>query len=169
MRVQYRLTTDEAYYDVAYDRFRRQHPFRRYADIIKWIGLAVFGACLIAVTIRRVWLPVATLGTFVALIWFSPQIERFLRMRQLRRSPYLNQYAVLTFSDDGMEAQSTLSNSTGSWGNFTRATRFPDGWLLFMGPQLFRWMPDSALVSGATPLDVESLIRNHVDDVRHQR
>src|SRR5688500_497515 len=105
MRVQYQFRSDEAYFNAAYDRYRRQHPLRKFANAIKWLGLIILCACVIVAIIRRVWLPIATLSVFIAIIWFNPQIDRYLRRRKLRRSPYLGQDCTLTFTGAGVESR----------------------------------------------------------------
>jgi hypothetical protein len=48
----------------------------------------------------------------------------------------------------------------------TKARIFPDGLLVFQGPQGFHWLPDSAAVESSTRPEALRLIRAHTGDVR---
>jgi hypothetical protein len=87
-------------------------------------------------------------------------------MRQWRRSPFINQQVSLRLTENGIEGVSPTGSGIMAWDVVTRAARFSDGWLLFHGPQFYRWLPEAALTADSTAISVESLIRTHVTDVR---
>jgi hypothetical protein len=161
MQISYVFKTDLAYYDEAFEKYRRTHWFYRIGQAIKWIGLVVLALCWVAVVIQRVWLLVATLTAFIALIWFSPFLERKYFHRSWSQSPFLNSEYGLSFSNAGLESEAHSSKSQCTWDVVTKAVRFSDGWLLFYGPQLYCWLQDSKLVAGSLE-DVEQLVRQKV-------
>jgi hypothetical protein len=161
MQSRYEFKTNLAYYEEAFDKYRRTHWFYRFARTITWIGLVVLVLCWIMVAIQRVWLPVATITAFVALILFSPFLERCFRKRKLLQSPFLNDECVLSFSEVGLESRTTKNNSQANWDVVTKAVRYSDGWLLFYGPQFYCWLNDVMLMEGSLE-DVDRLIRQRV-------
>src|SRR5262249_55903306 len=78
----------------------------------------------------------------------------------------LNDDWIIRLSDDGMSSSGQRGEGRLDWSCFSRVRRFADGFLLFQGPHLFHWFPDSAR-SQPTPLsEVDDLVRRHVPDYR---
>jgi hypothetical protein len=71
----------------------------------------------------------------------------------------------MRLSDDGVSSSSKRSEGRLDWSGFSKARRFADGLLLFQGPHVFHWFPDSACTHPAQS-DVGDLVRRHVSDYR---
>src|SRR5262249_28645996 len=70
--------------------------------------------------------------------------------RRIRKIPTLNDDWVMRLSDDGMSWSGKRGEGRVDWSGFSRARRFADGLLLFQGPHLFYWFPDSACTPAGT-------------------
>lgn len=94
---------------------------------------------------------------------FYPAVIRRIVQSKFRKSPFHNQQLDTELSDTGLIAISINSESRLTWTAMTKVRLFRDGLLIFHGPELFRWLPDAALVS-CTPEQAHSLVRSHVTD-----
>jgi len=99
------------------------------------------------------------------LIFSASLLCRAGSRRRIRKIPTLNDDWVMRLSDDGVSSSSKRSEGRLDWSGFSRARRFADGLLLFQGPHLFHWFPDSACAHPALS-DVGDLVRRHVSDYR---
>jgi len=170
MVVEYRFRGDEDFYLTAYARYRRQlwwYRWVRSAVVLVWLALATLiylynGA-------PADWLSVGlflfVLLGIVALTFFSP-LTRVVSRRSIRKIPTLNDDWVIRLSDDGMFSTSKRGEGRLDWSGFSSARRFADGLLLFRGPHLFHWFPDSACSQPRDASDVDDLVRRHVSDYR---
>jgi hypothetical protein len=170
MVVEYRVRADEDYYVTAHARYRRQLWWRswvRPAGVLVWITLVALiyfpnGA-------PADWPPIGfylfVLLAVAALI-FSAPLTRAVSRRRIRKILTLNDDLVFRLSDDGMSSSGKRGEGRLDWSGFSSARRFADGLLLFRGPHLFHWFPDSALTQPALPSDVSDLVRRHVSDYR---
>ena len=176
MVVEYRVRADEDYYVTAYERYRRQlwwYRWLRAAVVLGWFALATWFALVTLISFSKGaptdWL---SIGLFVfvlfgvaALIFCAPLSRVFLR-RRIRKIPTLNDDCVIRLSDDGMSSSSKRGEGRLDWSGFSGAQRFADGLLLFRGPHMFHWLPDSACTQPALPSEVGDLVRRHVPDYR---
>jgi len=170
MVLEYHIRTDEDYYVTAYARFRRQLWWYRWLrGVLLWIALV---AGLYFFKGPAVDWPSIGFFLFVLLVlvaaWmtFSISLNRALFRRRIRKIPTLNDDWVMRLSDDGMSSSGKRGEGRLDWSVFSRARRFADGLLLFQGPHLFHWFPDSARTQPALPSDVGDLVRRHVSDYR---
>jgi hypothetical protein len=173
MVVEYRIRADEDYYVTAYARYRRQlwwYRWHRRARVLAWIGLAALIYLALIYSSKGApadWPPIGLLLFLllgVALI-FSASLCGAVSRRRIRKIPTLNDDWVMRLSDDGVSSRSKRSEGRLDWSGFSRARRFADGLLLFQGPHLFHWFPDSACTHPALS-DVSDLVRRHVSDYR---
>jgi len=170
MVLEYHIRADEDHYLTAYARYRRQlcwYRWLRSAVVLVWIAFAAFIYFSKAAVVD--W-PSIGLSLFVvllvaALIFYTPLSRAVLRHR-IRKIPTLNDDWVMRLSDDGMSSSGKRGEGRLDWSGFSRARRFTDGLLLFQGPHLFHWFPDSARTQPALPSDVGDLVRRHVSDYR---
>ena len=173
MVVEYRIRADEDFYVTAYARYRRQLWWYRWlwrARVLVWIALVAL--IYLALTYsskgaRADWPPV---GLFLflflgAALIFSASLCGAVSRRRIRKIPTLNDDWVMRLSDDGVSSSSKRSEGRLDWSGFSRARRFADGLLLFQGPHVFHWFPDSACTHPAQS-DVGDLVRRHVSDYR---
>jgi len=161
----YRFNANERYFEEAFARYYSQLQIRKFFAAVKWIGIVVLSAAAAMAFIQQKWLGVAFLAAFIAVLLYSQRIDRFVRSRQLRRSPFINEDVDIILTDAGFEATSPSTSLRLAWSAFTSAVRFSDGWLLFSGPRLFRWLPDSSSITGSAGLEFEPLVRKHIANV----
>jgi hypothetical protein len=170
MVVEYRIRADEDYYVTAHARYRRQLWWCRWvrpAGVLVWITIAA----LIYFTngAPADW---PSIGLFlfvllaIATLIFSAPLTRAVTRRRIRKIATLNDDWVFRLSDDGMSSSGKRGEGRLDWSGFSSARRFADGLLLFRGPHLFHWFPDSARAQPALPSDVGDLVRRHVSDYR---
>ena len=69
-------------------------------------------------------------------------------------------------SDGGSHAIGLNSEVRIGWDRFTKARRVHDGLLLYQGPGVFNWLPDSAAVDAAVPMLARKLASERVQDYR---
>jgi len=173
MVVEYRFRGDEDYYVTAYARYRRQLWWYRWlwmARVIAWIALVTLICLALTYSSRGgdpppIWL-VLCLLLGAGLIFSAPLCGVVSRRRRIRKIPTLNDDWVIRLSDDGMSSSSKRSEGRMDWSGFSRARRLADGLLLFQGPNLFHWFPDSACTQPALPSEAGDLVRRHVSDYR---
>jgi hypothetical protein len=170
MMVEYRIRADEGYYVTAHARYRRQlwwYRWVRSAVVLVWLALATW--IYFSNGAPADWL---SIGLFlfvvlaVAALIVSTPLTRAVSRRRIRKIPTLNDDWVFRLSDDGMSSSGKRGEGRLDWSGFSSARRFADGLLLFRGPHLFHWFPDSACTQPALPSDVGDLVRRHVSDYR---
>jgi len=169
MVVEYRVRADEDYYVTAYARYRRQLWWYRWlhpAGVVVWIALVAlifFSKGALA--------DLPSIGLFLfllvgATLIFSTPLNSAVARRRIRKIPTLNDDWILRLSDEGMTSSGKRGEGRLDWTGFSRARRFADGLLLFQGPHLFHWFPDSACTPPARPSEVGDLVRRHISDYR---
>jgi hypothetical protein len=86
--------------------------------------------------------------------------------RRMQSSPYRNDQVVFSVSEQGVYVVGRHSEMRLAWPLLTKAVRFDDGWLLFQGPYVVNWLPDSAATAADTVAVATRLIKEHVRDYR---
>ncbi len=164
MSVRYQVHANDAFFTDAFQRHYSQHFLYRVFSVIRVSGIVVLVLCSLALAVAREWsLAVLTLG-MASFIPLSRKFDHFCRRRKIRKSPFWNEVSVTELSDEGLKSNSHKGNADLTWQAFTRGLRFPDGFLLYQGPSLFYWLPDSALVEGFNADDAEAILREHLAD-----
>jgi hypothetical protein len=105
-------------------------------------------------------------AAFAGSLFLGWPIDAWFLRRRFRKSPYHNDEIALTISDEGIHGAGRSSEIRLNWSLITKARRFPDGLLLFQGPQVFHWIPNTAAVDPSDVADLERLVRVHVQDAR---
>ena len=98
---------------------------------------------------------------FIALLIAGPAFDTWLAKRRFRKSPFYNSNVTVRLSGSGYFGEDANSRTELSWAAFTDGSRFPDGFLLFTGPQQFHWFPDRALVVGGIA-EIESVLKQKI-------
>jgi hypothetical protein len=155
---EYRVSYNEEYVLSSVERYRRQrhvYPWFIAVKVVCALGLAMLIAIIIYGALAspgKSGPPVLiafVLAIFLLLLIQGPRIDYFFLKRRLRKSPF--------YGDE----LTPRSQTTLRWSAFTRARRFPSGFLLFTGPTVFHWWPDSARTQG-TAEDVTCILRQNV-------
>jgi hypothetical protein len=166
MAAQYRFTFSEEFLITANLRYRRQLAWRKPFYGLKGIlALVLLGLGALLAVAAETWLliPFAAIAGSLSAGW---PIDAWLLKKRFRKSPYHNDEIFLTLSEEGLHGTGRSSETRLGWPIFTKARRFKDGLLLFHGPQMFNWLPDSAAADPASVAEAERLIRMHVRDFR---
>jgi len=169
MVVEYRIHADEKFYVTAYERYRRQlwwYRWLRPVGVLIWLAMVAF-----AYFFRGAPADGFSLGLFIVLILgaaliFSTPLDTAILRRRIRKFPTLNDDWVIRLSDDGMSSSGRRGEGRLDWSCFSRVRQFADGFLLFQGPSLFHWFPDSACTPPALLSEVGDLVKRHVPDHR---
>ena len=166
MTCQYRYTFTDDYLVAATLRYRQQlpwsRPFYAFKGLLSFIFL-VLGA--IVAYAAEPWLLIP-FGAVAGALFLGWPIDSWILKRRFRESPYRNDEIMLTLSEEGIQGAGKTSETRYGWPVITKARFYPDGLLIFQGPHLFHWLPDSAAVDSSTRSEAMRLIRAHVSDVR---
>jgi hypothetical protein len=85
--------------------------------------------------------------------------------RKFRRSPFYDCEATVQLSEKACTILTVKSRTELGWGAFTETVCFDDGFLVFIGPAEFWWLPKKALSEGNLN-EVEAILRTHVPKFR---
>lgn len=147
MNIKYNIVSDETYYIEGFKRYRSNtnKVLRYIAVIIRALGffLLLFGAW--ASFTGNEFLVGSICLFAAAVLLFSRKIDYFLLKRNLKKSPYRYDEAVLTFNDEGVYTKSKIVDMKLSWSAFTKVSVVDDGVLLFQGPKQYNWLPDKSI------------------------
>lgn len=117
----------------------------------KALGLAIFLGCLFV------------LGLLLA--GWPPSLSIWILRRRFQKSPFYNDQITLSLLESGAHVLGRDSELRIGWANFTKARRFSDGLMLFQGPNVFNWLPDTAATAEGIAA-AQKLARSQVPDYR---
>lgn len=166
MVVSYNLQCNDEFYATAFQRHFSHHVTYRIFSAIRYLGICILSLCAVALAVKSQWSPALSAFAMVLFIILSRPVERWYRTRQLLKSPFWNESVFTEISDEGLSSVFDKGNTSLTWDSFTHVIRFPNGCLLYQGPQIFFWLPDSALAGNSNPSDAENLIRRNIGDYR---
>lgn len=106
--------------------------------------------------------PSGVFGGILGMTLLGWPIDAWIARRRFRKSPFHNDEIVFALSEDGTHAVGLNSEVRAGWAVFTKARRFKDGMLLFKGPGVFSWLPDSAIDTPSNISIVQELVRKQV-------
>ena len=167
---EFRVRYDETYLICAFARHRRQLWWRGPYDVVRWslavvmgvlTGIAVYGGALIPAVILG-----GFTGALLGAILLGDPIDAWLIKRRLRKSPFHNNDLVFRLTADEIHVVGNNEETHLKWSAFSKARRFPDGLLMYQGPQFFNWLPDSGASNPETPAEARDLSRTRVKDYR---
>ena len=118
----------------------------------KALGLAAILGCLILVG--------------VLLAGWPPSLGIWMLRRRFRKSPFYNGEITFSLSESGAHVLGRGTESRMGWAIFTKARRFTDGLMLFQGPNVFFWLPDTAAATAEDIAAAQKLARSQIQDYR---
>jgi hypothetical protein len=115
-------------------------------------GVAVILGCLIMVG--------------VLLAGWPRSLSIWMLEKKFRKSPFYNDEITFSLSESGAHVRGRGSESRTGWAIFTKARRFDDGLMLFQGPNIFLWLPDTAAATAEDIAAAQNLARSQIQDYR---
>lgn len=164
MHSHFRFCFSEDLLIASFLRYRKQLWWRQPFIGLKWILAAVLLALLgLAVLLGSVALA-GIVGGIIGMLVIGWPIDAWLLRRRFRKSPFHNDDIAFALSDSGAHVVGRDSEVRIGWASFTKARRFADGLLLFQGPGVFNWLPDSAATDEAAVANAQELARSRIQD-----
>jgi hypothetical protein len=168
--VEFRMRFTEEYLLESLARYRRQLWWRSQYGALRW-ALAVVLALLVALAFyHRALMPAYVLGGFLGallgMMFLGDPIDAWIARRRFRKSPFHNNDLIFRISQAELHVTGTNEDSHLKWSAYSKARRFSDGLLLFQGPHLFNWLPDSAAVDAISIEQAQAIARAQVKDYR---
>jgi hypothetical protein len=162
----YRFRFSEEYLLELHLRYRRQLWWRKPFYAAKWL-LAIPLVALGVFLIVKGWaLGGGIIGAIVGAMFLGWPIDAWFIRRRFRKSPYHDEELTYELLDTGIHVTGKLQDVRLAWEVFTKARTFKDGVLVFQGPHVITWLPDSAIAAGSSTDEARELIRHHVKDYR---
>jgi hypothetical protein len=147
-------------------RYRSQVWWRRPFLGLKWaLAILVTLPLLIAAYMGSLVIVAIPFGILITLAMSCP-LDAWLTRKRFRKSPFHNENFSFVITSNGVFVTGQSSEVRLGWTVFTKARRFKDGLLLFQGPNLFNWLPDSAATDDTTIKTAQALVRSAVNDYR---
>lgn len=95
---------------------------------------------------------------------WPPSLSIWILRRRFQKSPFYNDEITFSLSEGGAHILGRGSELRIGWANFTKARRFTDGLVLFQGPNVFNWLPDTAAVTAEDVVEAQKLARAQIQD-----
>lgn len=165
MQVKYRCQFSEDHFLLSLLRYQQQVWWLRPFFEFKWLLVFLFGVPMVFFAYKGVPVLAAVFMGGIALSMSWP-IHAWIIRRRFRKSPFHNEEIEFSLSASGTHAFSGNSEVRNSWAIYTGARRFKDGLMLFQGPNVFNWLPDTAAADAATIAAAQELARTHIRDYR---
>jgi hypothetical protein len=147
------------------DAYRQQEKIRVARKIltsIKVLCLVMMVALDALLVAKALYIPALVTVSLTLLLIFSRSFDRYVLARRRKSSPFWNKTVRVEMDDDGFRESSDLISSEVRWDAFTRCVALPDGFLLYHGPTIWRWLPFSAFVDNPSPELVREFLKSKV-------
>ena len=166
MEATYQFTFSEAHLLESFLRYRRQLWWRRPFYAAKGVlAMIILLLAILSVAYGFV-LGAGVFGAVLGIIFLAWPIDAYIIRRRFRKSPFHNAEYIYRLAEDGVHIVSRAEDLRLNWSLFTKVRRFPDGLLMFQGPHLFTWLPDSFITGGSAVDEARELVRTQVKDYR---
>ena len=157
--VEYNITFDDAFIVEMVRRYRQVHKWRSLRLALKWLAGAFLAFAVVSSLVQQWWGVAAMWAVALGVLVASPRIDYWLAKRRWRKSPSRGEKVHMSLGPGGVHSIGRTHDSQLAWTAFSQAVSLPDGMLLYQGPHLFQWLPDSALIAG-TREEVEAILRD---------
>jgi hypothetical protein len=162
----YRFRFTDEHLITSHLRYRQQVWWRRPFFVFKWL-IAALAAMLLGVAAMAGSVVLGGIfGAILGVLLLGWPIDRWFMRNSFQKSPFRNSDITFSLSREGAHVVGTNEEVRVGWPIYTKARRFKDGLLLFQGPHVFNWLPDSALVEGAGLERAIEFVRGNVKDYR---
>lgn len=167
---EFRSRYDETFLLTALSRHRRQLWWRGPYDGVRWSLAAVMVLLTAVAAYSGALIPSVVLGGFagalLGAILLGDPIDAWIVKNRLRKSPFHNNDLTFRLAPEEIHITGNNEDARLKWSAFSKARRFPDGLLLYQGPQFFNWLPDSAAIGADSIANARELARSKVKDYR---
>jgi hypothetical protein len=166
MQANYRFRFDVAHLIRSTQRYRQTRAIIRAWTIFGYLA-AVPAAALawFCWLIGENWVASLCVAAVITLLFNWP-LQKLAIRYTFRKSPFSNEDVQVEFGADGVRVKGTIQDTRLTWAVYTSARRFKDGMLLFQGPHMYSWMPDSAATDSTSVAGLGELARTQVRDYR---
>jgi hypothetical protein len=166
MQANYRFRFDDEHLIRSTQRYQQKRWSMRAVAVFRYLAAALCAALAwFCWLIRENWVASLAVAAVLSLLFTWPLQKLAIRYK-FRKSPFRNEEVTVNFDAQGAHVKGTVQDARVSWAVYTRARRFEDGMLLFLGPSLYSWMPDSAATDSTSSANLRELVRAHVSDYR---
>ena len=166
MQAEYRFQLSEEHVLTALLRYRQQVWWRRPFIGRKWLLAVPIGVLIVLSAVKGLVIAAGVFGSIGGALLLGWPIDRWIIRKRFRKSPFHNDLTHVSVSEAGVHVVGRDRDSRTGWPSFTKGRRFKDGLLLFHGPQVFHWLPDSAVSDVAGILASQELARIRIEDYR---
>ena len=105
-------------------------------------------------------------GALTFIPFWGSLIENYILRRKLKKSPFYNNIVSVKINEEGLKNSDNHASLELAWSAITKAREFPDGYMLFTGPNVYYWLPDIALEVGEKDL-LNKLIDKNIQDYKN--
>ena len=151
---------DEQHHVDGFKRYRRQHAIRDTWFVAKIIILFIFIILSIITVYHGENKPAIFFAVVIIIMLFGHNIDYVTIRYRSRKSPFFNEDAEITFSENGFHIITSKSEDKSQWSVFTKAVAFRDGFLLFLGPSAYFWLPLSKISEGTVEGLMDLITKN---------
>ncbi len=167
VQVEYRFQFSVQHLWTSLQRYTQQIGWIRPLFKFRWLlGLS----CVLALAIlaNKALGPAIILGCLfmvgLLLAGWPPSLSIWILRRRFQKSPFYNDEITFSLSESGAHVLGRGSELRIGWANFTKARRFTDGLMLFQGPSVFNWLPDTAADTAEDVAEAQKLARSQIQD-----
>lgn len=166
MRANYQFRFDAEHLIRSTQRYQQTRAIIRGWTVLRYvIAVPIAALAWFCWLIRENWVASLCVATVITLVFTWP-LQKLAMRYTSRKSPFTNEDVAVEFNADGAHIRGTVQDSRLAWAVYTKARRFADGMLLFQGPSLYSWMPDSAATDSTSVTALRELVRANVRDYR---
>ena len=166
MIARYRFRFDVDHLIESTRRYYRARVIIRGWNVFRYlIALPIAWLAWLCWLIGETWLANLSVAAVITLLFTWP-LQKLLLRYTFRQSPFRNEDVAADFTTDGVHIKGAVQDTRLTWQAYTSARRLKDGMLLFQGPSLYSWMPDSAASDSTAVAALRDLARTHVRDYR---
>lgn len=166
------MQTVEAQYIYDQREFLRAFKFAGYTQIRRSLRfLYLLLALLFGVTGSIHILYYDQFGAFFLLIIaivmvFAMWYQAIQAKKEFEKSPHKDARLVWNFGEEQIRVVTSISDSTFDWRNIVTAVQTKEGYLLFVGPRIFSWVPQRAFASQEDFETFEKLVKEKVTVIK---
>ena len=166
MVIKYEFMFDQSHIIESMSRYRSQLSGSKFRSAFKVI-YAILSLCTIAFGAISHDPFFIVFGVIVLLLLiFSRKILNIILLYRSKKSPFINNIATIAISEKGVECIDKISTTYLKWEAITKITHFPDGLLIFRGPNVFNWCPNNTLKEGNIEMALEFAKDNSIE-IKH--